>query len=65
MQFNHKKCKVMHFGRSNEKHVCRMGGQVLEATVSERDVGVTVTHDLKSAENCAKAAKTAMTVLAR
>jgi hypothetical protein len=63
MQFNHKKCKVMHFGRSNKKHVYSMGGQVLEATVSERDVGVTVTNDLKSAENCAKAAKTAMTVL--
>jgi hypothetical protein len=63
MQFNHKKCKVMHFGRVNIQHAYTMGGQLLETTVSERDVGVMITNNLKSAENCAKAAKTAMTVL--
>jgi hypothetical protein len=45
------------------KHAYSMGGQVLETTNSERDVGVMITNNLKPAENCAKAAKTAMTVL--
>jgi hypothetical protein len=63
MQFNHKKCKVMHFGRSNAKNVYSMGGHMLEATESERDIGVVIANNLKAGENCAKAAKTAMTVL--
>jgi hypothetical protein len=40
-----------------------MGGQLLETTASERDVGMMVMNNLKSAEYCAKATKTAMTVL--
>jgi hypothetical protein len=33
MQFNVKKCKVMHLGRSNSKIEYRMGGKVLEKMV--------------------------------
>jgi hypothetical protein len=63
IQFNHKKCKVMHFGRANRKNVYRMGGHELEVTESERDIGVVVSNNLKTGENCVKAAKIAMTVL--
>jgi hypothetical protein len=63
MQFNTKKCKVMHSGSRNEKKSYSMGGQVLESIVEERDIGVTVSSDMKPAAQCAKAAKTAATVL--
>jgi hypothetical protein len=63
MEFNLKKCKVMHFGPSNKKRQYKMGGQVLETTTVERDIGVLVSDDLKPAAQCAKAAKTATTVL--
>jgi Reverse transcriptase (RNA-dependent DNA polymerase)/Endonuclease-reverse transcriptase len=65
MQFNTKKCKVMHFGRNNAEMEYMMGGQVLEKTSEERDIGVTVTKDLKPAAQCSKAARTAMTVLSQ
>jgi hypothetical protein len=65
MQFNTKKCKVMHFGRNNAEMDYMMGGQVLEKTSEERDIGVTVTKDLKPAAQCSKAVRTAMTVLSQ
>jgi hypothetical protein len=63
MEFNIKKCKVMHSGARNEKKSYSMGGQVLESIEEERDIGVTVSSDMKPAAQCAKAAKTAATVL--
>jgi Reverse transcriptase (RNA-dependent DNA polymerase) len=63
MEFNVKKCKVMHFGAANGKAKYRMNGQELDVVREERDIGVTVTDDLKPAAQCAKAARTAMTVL--
>ena len=63
MQFNVKKCKVMHCGHSNPKHTYAMCGEQLSATEEERDVGVTVTASLKPSAQCAKAARTAATVL--
>jgi hypothetical protein len=35
MEFNVKKCKVMHVGHNNKKHVYTMGGQQLEETEEE------------------------------
>ncbi len=63
MEFNVKKCKVMHVGHNNKKHVYTMGGQQLEETEEERDIGVSVTRTLKSAAQCGKAARTGQTVL--
>jgi Reverse transcriptase (RNA-dependent DNA polymerase)/Endonuclease-reverse transcriptase len=63
MEFNTGKCKVMHFGASNIKAEYTMAGQLLEVTKEERDIGVLVTDDLKPSAQCAKAAKTATTVL--
>jgi hypothetical protein len=63
MEFNRQKCKVMHFGANNPKHQYSMGGQVLAETEEERDVGVTVTNNLKPGAHCSKAAKTASVVL--
>jgi hypothetical protein len=63
MAFNVKKCKVMHIGRANVKSDYEMGGMVLEKTREEKDLGVAVADTLKPAAQCAKAAKTAMSVL--
>jgi hypothetical protein len=63
MQFNIKKCKVMHFGPGNKKFEYKMNGEKLDVTTEERDIGVLVTDDLKPSAQCAKAAKTASKVL--
>jgi hypothetical protein len=65
MEFNVKKCKVMHFGRTNPKQAYSMNGHVLEETTEEKDIGVAVDPSLKPAAQCRKAAKTAQTVLAQ
>jgi len=53
----------MHIGKNNLQQDYVMGGQVLETTTEERDIGVTVTANLKPAAQCAKAARTASVVL--
>ena len=63
MAFNVKKCKVMHLGNRNLKHQYSMGGQQLEVTEEERDIGVTVSDNLKPSAQCSKAARTAQSVL--
>jgi hypothetical protein len=63
MEFNIKKCKIMHVGHNNEKHVYEMEGQQLEETEEERDVGVTMSRLLKPSAQCRNAARTAQTVL--
>ena len=47
MEFNVAKCHVMHIGRNNPEHVYLMGGTQLGKTAEERDVGVTITSNLK------------------
>jgi hypothetical protein len=63
MQFNVKKCKVMHFGRGNPQYEYFMAGEKLQCVDDERDIGVTVTKNLKPGAQCLKAAGTARTVL--
>ena len=40
MEFNVGKCKVMHLGRLNQCQSYTMGGENLEVTTEERDLGV-------------------------
>ena len=63
MEFNVAKCHVMHIGRNNPEHVYLMGGTQLGKTAEERDVGVTITSNLKPRQQCRKAAQTASAVL--
>lgn len=65
MQFNVGKCKVMHFGHRNQRHVYYMNGAALEETEEEKDVGVTVCSNLKPSAQCARAARTARAVLSQ
>ena len=63
MDFNVKKCKVLHVGHNNPRHVYTMGGQPLGETEEETDVGVITTANLKPAAQCRKAARIAAAVL--
>jgi hypothetical protein len=63
MKFNVSKCKVMHMGRGNGKCDYVMAGTVLEKSREEKDLGVIVQDTVKQAAQCAKAAKTAQSVL--
>ena len=65
MAFNVAKCHVMHVGQNNPRHKYHMQGEALKTTEEERDIGVTVTVNLKPSRQCQKAAQTAHTVLAQ
>jgi len=55
MEFNVSKCKVMHFAKSNIRCRYTMDNQPVEVVDSEKDVGVVVSSDLKTAANCKEA----------
>ena len=68
MDFNKKKCKIMHFGNSNPRFSYHMGGYapggiVVEEVHEEKDLGVMISDTLKPGAQCAKAAKKANSVL--
>ena len=65
MEFNVAKCKVMHVGPRNPGHVYRMAGKDLEVTEEEKDIGVTVTKDLRPTQQCRRAARTARGLLSQ
>ena len=56
MEFNVKKCKIMHCGKTNPKFDYNIDGTILEKVEAERDVGVTVTSNLKPTKQCQEAA---------
>ena len=65
MEFNVKKCKVLHLGNSNPKFTYQMNGLDLVEVEEETDVGVRITNDLKSSKQCRIAAGKARGVLAQ
>jgi len=65
MEFNVKKCKVMHLGFNNPCHPYSMNGHVLEETSVERDIGVEMMKTLKPSAQCTKSARTAQTALSQ
>ena len=65
MEFNVKKCKVMHLGHNNKRFTYEMNGERLEVTEEERDIGVNMCSNLKPSQQCKKAARTAQTVLSQ
>ena len=56
MLFNFGKCKCLHTGHGNKDAQYIMGGSVLNTTVKETNVGLTINVDLKVSEQCAIAA---------
>ena len=56
MLFNFGKCKCLHAGPGNTGMNYEMGGTVLSKTVKEKDLGVTMTANMKVSEQCRIAA---------
>ena len=54
--FNFAKCKCLHTGLGNLDVNYTMGDTVLGTTVKEKDLGVTISADMKVAEQCGIAA---------
>lgn len=55
MEFNVSKCKVLHIGKNNSNFSYTMGDKWLDASDSERDLGVVVNNDLKVHKQCLEA----------
>jgi hypothetical protein len=64
MEFNVEKCKVMHLGKRNMHFDYWMGGKKLSVINLEKDLGVKVSADLKSSEQCRQAYGKASQMLA-
>ena len=52
MLFNFGKCKYLHTGHGNEDAQYTMGGTVLNTTLKEKDLGLTINADMKVSEQC-------------
>ena len=65
MQYNIKKCKIMHVGPGNPQRKYVMAGEELKTVEEERDIGVLIHKSLKPSRHCESAASTAARVLAQ
>ena len=52
MQFNVFKCEVVHYGKGSIDYNYSMQYQPIDEVKSEKDLGVTVSNDLKAAAHC-------------
>ncbi len=63
MPFNVKKYSILQVGTRNLKYDYEMSGEKLESVYCVKDLGVTITSNLKFSQQCKEAAGTANTML--
>ena len=59
IKFNKGRCKVLHLGQGNPKHKYRLGGERLESSPEEKDLGVSIDERLNKVQQRALAAQEA------
>ena len=59
MQFNGKKCHVLHIGKTNPKYLYHINGCLVTPVNKENDLGVVMTRDLKASSNVTECVKRA------
>ena len=56
MSFNESKCTVLHCGSNNSHHTYFLNGVPSSPTNNERDIGITISHNLKPSNHSASVA---------
>lgn len=57
MQFNSDKCKVMYFGKTNNRAKYKIAGVEIGRVTEEKDLGIYIDENFKVENQCCKAAK--------
>jgi hypothetical protein len=63
LPFNTDKCSVVHIGSRNNHYQYKIGDVVLKESSEEKDLGVTITDNLKNSKQCISAATKASRML--